>query len=322
MKLKRLFIKLISSLILLAIISVVNFGMFHLSPGDATNRYFAPNTSKQQLAQMRNQLGLNKPLPIQFGIWCKKLIHGDLGYSWSQRRPVADVLTSAIPATLLLTVTALFINFLVGVGLGMVSGIHWESQWGKWIDTIALFVYSIPVFGLGLLSILLFSISLGWLPSGRMMVLQTAGMSDWEKLIDGIRHLILPAAVLGLSTAAGTARYVRGNVQHIIQQNYVRAAYAKGLPVNHIYVRHILRNAMLPVITLLGLHLPYLLSGAFIIEVVFAWPGMGRITYDAVFAKDFPVVMAINLIAAILVISGNFLADLLYKWIDPRVEIT
>ncbi len=321
MRIKNVSHKIIGTTLLLLMVCIINFSLFHLTPGDFTHRYFNPNTSKIQLENMRNQLALNEPLPIQFGIWVKHMLNGDLGYSWSQRRPVAEIMKEAVPATLLLTTTALLINLLSGSIAGMYSGIHWQNWRGKMLDTASLLIYTVPVFWLGLMAVLLFSVCLGWLPAGRMFALHNAKMSLWQQSVDLLQHLILPATVLGLSSAAGTARFVRGKTQEIMQQNYIRAAHAKGLPLSRIYIRHIFRNAMLPLVTLFGLQLPYLLSGAFIVEVIFAWPGMGRITYDAVFAKDFPVIMALNLIAAMLVIAGNFLADQLYKWVDPRVEI-
>jgi len=233
---------------------------------------------------------------------------------------VADILAEAIPATLQLTGLALFLNLFLGCIAGAFAGIYSERRLGQIIDFTSLSIYSIPTFWLSLVGILVFSLKLHWLPSSQMASLFVAD-GFWDNALDRVRHLLLPVLVLGLGGAAATARYVRANLRQVLQQDFIRLARAKGLRKRRIYLQHALRNALIPVATLLGLYLPLLLGGAFVVEVIFAWPGMGRVTYEAVFAKDYPVIMAVNLIAATMVILGNFVSDLLYQWLDPRLRL-
>ncbi len=306
-------------LILLVGISVLNFFLFHLSPGDPTNLYFGPKTKRENLQTLRNQMGVNQPWHQQLKLWSIRVLHGDLGYSWSKHRPVVEILKETIPATLQLTVLALLVNLLLGCIIGILSGINAHRWVGKLLDVATLGMYSVPTFWLALIFILLFSLKLQWLPASQMSSFFTSGLGFWDKTWDRLRHLILPVAVLGLSGAAGTSRYVKGRMQEVLNQEYIRLALAKGLSKKRVYLHHAFKNALLPVITLLGMYWPFLLGGAFIVEVIFAWPGIGRLTYEAIFARDYPVIMAVNLIAAIMVITGNFISDLLYRFMDPRI---
>ncbi len=313
--------KLIYIFLLIFSICVINFFLFQLSPGDPSNSYFHPKVRKETLKKRRQQLGLNEPWHRQFYKWAINALQGNLGHSWAKHRPVYDLLKESIPATLQLTITALIINFFAGIIAGLLAGVYAHRWWAKALDTSGLVLYAIPVFWVALLSILLFSLALHWLPASGMSALNAQDLSSWEQIIDRIKHLLLPAAILGFAGAAGTARFVRGQVQDIFRQNFIKLAHAKGLSRKSIYFTHALQNALLPVITLFGLYFPFLLSGALIIEVIFAWPGMGRIAYEAILAKDYPVLMAVNLIAALMVIAGNTLADVLYRFADPRVKL-
>jgi peptide/nickel transport system permease protein len=307
------------ALILLIGISVLNFFLFHLSPGDPTNRYFAPKMNRKHLETKRQQMGVNDPWYQQYYHWGSRVLRGDLGFSWTKHQPVAAVLKEALPATLLLSSAALAINLVLGCALGMMMGIY-EHRWiGKTLDILTLAIYAIPVFWLALVFIIIFSLNLQWFPASGIQSLFLIDSGMWSQLGDRLRHLALPASILGLTGAAATSRYIRGNVQNILGQEYIRLAFAKGLSKRIIYFRHVFPNVLLPVITLLGLYFPFLLGGAFIIEVIFAWPGIGRLTYEAVFAKDYPVLMSINFILAIMVIAGNLFSDILYKFVDPRV---
>jgi peptide/nickel transport system permease protein len=234
---------------------------------------------------------------------------------------VLDVLSDAIPATLLLTIVALCLNLMLGCLLGLYAGLKHNRKSGTVFNWMALLLYAIPPFWLAIFLVYLFSTKLGWLPPSGMSSLTFTALAPLETFADRLRHLILPASVLGLVGAAATFRFVRANVMHILQQDYIRFATAKGLSFKRILFKHVLKNALIPVVTLLGLYLPLLLGGAFIIEVIFAWPGMGRITYSAILSKDFPLLMAINLSVALFVIAGNALADALYNIVDPRVRL-
>jgi peptide/nickel transport system permease protein len=211
-------------------------------------------------------------------------------------------------------------NFMLGGLFGAVSGAYSQRLAGRVLNSFSLVIYSVPTFWLALILILLFSVELQWLPSSQMHFWWLEGAGFWRKLFDRIQHLILPVAVLGL-TGAAASRYVRAQMIDVLQQDYIRLAHAKGLTKSRVLFHHALKNALLPVVTLLGLYFPFLLSGALVVEVIFAWPGMGRVAYEALFAKDYPVLFAVNFIAAAMVIIGNLLADALYQFVDPRTRV-
>jgi peptide/nickel transport system permease protein len=300
---------------------LINFTLFYMSPGDPTSAYFSPNIKMETLDMLREKMGVHASWGHQLYQWTKNVLHGDFGYSWSLHRPVGDVLKEAIPATLLLTFSALAINMLLGCSFGVWSAVLGDRPSGKLINVMALFVYAMPPFWLALFMIYLFSTKLNLLPPSGMSSMFFAQTGWFQSLLDRLAHLILPATVLGLVGAAATFRFVRANIAHALQEDYITLAHAKGLSSRRVFFRHALANSLLPVVTLLGLYLPLLLGGTFIIEVIFAWPGIGRITYGAVFAKDLPLLMAINLVVALLVIFGNVLADIVYRLVDPRVRI-
>lgn len=306
--------------ILLFGIWVANFFLIHLSAGDATYLYFNPGTNPKSMESLRQQRGLEKPLLEQFKIWSTRFLRGDLGYSWTQHRPVSAVLADALPATLQLAFFALLANFLLGCLWGVMIGVFSSHGSGRVLNALSLIVYSMPAFWLAMIFILLFSVKLQWLPPAQMQSLWLEEAGFWRGFSDRLLHLILPVTVLGLTGAAATSRYLRGQMMEVLQQDYIRLAQAKGLSPSRIILHHALKNALLPVVTLLGLYLPFLLSGAFVVEVIFAWPGMGRVAYEALFAKDYPVIFAVNFIAAAMVILGNLLADLLYQVVDPRTR--
>lgn len=306
--------------VLIAVI-LLNFFLFYLSPGDPTNAYFSPKVKTEIYDTLRQKMGFDDPWYSQLANWVKHVARGDLGYSWSNHRPVRQVLAEAIPATLLLASIALLLNMILGCVLGLIAGLKHDRASGKTLNMVSLFLYAVPPFWLAIFLIHIFSTTLGWLPPSGMRSLGFAPLSVFETFLDSFRHLILPSFVLGIIGAAATFRFVRANVTHILNQDYIRFAHAKGLSSTRVLFKHILTNVLIPVITLLGLYLPLLLGGAFIIEVIFAWPGMGRVTYAAIQAKDFPLLMAVNVIVAVFVIAGNMLADLLYTIVDPRVRL-
>lgn len=318
---KTILKRLLHATLLLCGVCLLNFFLFELSPGDPTSRYFGPKTHLENLQSLRHNYGVDQPWHQQFLNWGRHVAHGDLGYSWSLHRPVAEVLGEALPATLQLTTAALLINLFLGAFVGVVMGVHHHRWWGRLLNSVSLALYSIPSFWLALTAIFLFSLHLHWLPASQMSSLFSEQMSFWLAFADRLRHLLLPAVVLGLGGAAGTARFLSGHIQEVLQQDYIRLAQAKGLTGIKIYLRHALPNALLPIVTLLGIYLPFLLGGAFIVEVIFAWPGMGRVAYEAIFSRDYPLIMMVNLVAAVMVIAGNLLADLLYPLLDPRMRV-
>jgi len=311
---------MLQAFILLFSVWVLNFFLIQLSPGDASNLYLHPGASRESIGALRQQRGLEQPWWKQFKIWTVTFLRGDFGYSWAKHRPVAAILQEAIPATLQLALFALLLNFALGCLFGVLAGIFSHRPFGRFLDFSGLLIYSVPTFWLALILILLFSVKLQWLPASQMNSFFAAEAGFGAKLWDRFQHLILPVAVLGLTGAAATSRYVHGKMVEVLSQDYMRLARAKGLSSNRVIFYHALKNALLPVVTLLGLYFPFLLSGAFVVEVIFAWPGMGRIAYEALFAKDYPVIFAVNFIIAAMVILGNLLADLLYQFVDPRTR--
>ncbi len=314
--------RLIGAIPLLWGIVTLLFLLLHLAPGDPTTAYFNPNVSPDVIEQMRRNFGLDRPLHEQYLRWLGSFLTADFGYSFSQFRPVRDVLADALPNTLLLGGVSLVLIFVVGCGIGILQAVRQYSLTDHTLTFIALFIYSMPGFWLGVMLILLFASAPDplRLPLSGMESLDYDRLSLWGKLGDRTRHLILPTIALGLASAAAVARYMRGSMLETIDEDYIRTARAKGLPESRVVLKHALRNALLPVVSLLGLFLPILFGGAVVIEVVFSWPGMGRLLHDAILARDYPVVLAGSFLFALLVIVGNLVADLVYAAVDPRIR--
>jgi peptide/nickel transport system permease protein len=307
-------------------IATIIFFVLRLAPGDPTTFYFNPNIPPDIIEQLRRNLGLDQPLHIQYFRWLTSFFTGDFGYSFAQSRPVSDILREALPNTLMLTGTALVLVFVIGILIGVVQAVRQYSLFDSTSSVVSLFFYSMPSFWLGLMLMLVFSLKAhqwGWpiaLPPTGITSVDYEFMGTTERIWDRISHLILPVGTLTLALAAGVARYTRGQMLEVVRQDYIRTARAKGLPERTVIMKHALRNSMLPVITLLGLYLPFLFSGAIFIEVIFAWPGMGRIIVDAIFQRDYPLVMATSFVFAVIVVIGNLIADVLYAVADPRIR--
>lgn len=313
--------RLLQGIVLLVGVALLNFMIFQLSPGDASNLYFGTKTKIENLRQLQKQRGVDKPWYEQFVAWSINVFHGDLGHSWAKHRPVKDVINEAIPATLLLTGVSLFIMILFGCLWGIAGGILADEVWGKLSDYASLIVYATPVFLLALLCIDVFCLRLQWLPASGIQSLFASELTGFQFISDKLKHLILPVLILGVTGAAAVARYVHAHMRDILRRDFITFAKAKGLSVNRVYFKHAFKNALLPVVTLFGIYFPFLISGAFIVEVIFSWPGIGQLTYEAVLAKDYPVLIMMNFIAAIMVIAGNLISDIIYRLIDPRIRI-
>ncbi len=314
--------------LLLGILTLV-FLILHAAPGDPTAMYLNPSVAPEVLEQMRRNWGLDQPLHIQYLRWLKAFLTGDFGYSLSQSRPIATILAERIPNTLLLSGTSLLLIFAIGIAIGIVQAVRQYSLLDNALTLGALFIYSMPSFWLGLMLILLLAYKVhqidGWpaalrFPASGMTSVNYDMLSGWGKLADHLRHLVLPSIALGVSSAASVARYMRSSMLEVIRQDYIRTARAKGLPERAVILKHALKNALLPIITLLGLYLPFLFSGAVLVEVVFAWPGMGRTIVDAIYQRDYPLVMATSFIFAVMVVIANLIADVLYAVVDPRIR--
>ena len=288
---------------MLGVITIV-FVLLHVS-GDPAALLVTQNATKQDMDRIRQAYGLDRPLSVQYGRFITRVARGDLGYSYRQGLPVTELIGDRLGATFELALAALAVAMLLGVALGMVAAARRGSGVDTAAMTIALLGTSMPSFWLGLLLIIVFGVKLGWLPvSGR----------------GGLDHLVMPAFVLGGFYAAQVSRLTRTSLLDALAQDYVRTGRAKGLTGRVVLFKHALRNAALPVLTVLGLHFGQMLGGALIVESIFAWPGMGRLAVQAVLGRDFPVVQGAAIMGAAVFIAVNLTVDLLYGWVDPRLR--
>jgi len=288
------------------IVVTLVFGLIHLVPGDPIAQMLGEGASVTEVARLRHELGLDRPILEQYGAYLTGLYHGDLGVSFRDQQPVAASIRSRYAATIQLAVTALIFSLLFAIPAGVISAIRKGRFVDRGLGLVSLLGVSLPNFALGPLLILLFSIGLGLLPvSGR----------------NGFSHLILPAATLALGLSAMTMRMVRSSMLEEIHQDYVRTARAKGLRERTVLLKHALRNGLLPVITILGLQMGSLLAGAIITETIFSWPGLGRLTIQAINARDYPLAQGCILAISLTYIMVNLLTDVMYSVVDPRIRL-
>ena len=309
------------ALVVLGVATLV-FVLLHLAPGDPlTVLSDAPQVAPEALRQVRRDFGLDRPIGEQYVRYLARLVQGDLGVSITQHRPVTTALAGAIPHTLLLAAAALLVDFAVGIGIGVAQGRRAGTRTDRLLSVVTITLYSTPVFAFGLLLLGVFGETLGWFPlGGSVDPIRHAGLSVIGRAMDRLHHLALPALTLGLVAAAYTARHQRSALLDVIQQDFVRAARGRGLAEHAVLVRHALRNALTPTITLAGLALPALLSGSVLVESVFGWPGMGRLAAEAIGRRDYPIVTAAAIFAAAMVVVGNLFADLAARAADPRLR--
>jgi peptide/nickel transport system permease protein len=308
--------------VIVAIVATISFALIHIAPGDPFSAVMDnPNVSERVRATLRAQYGLDRPLPEQFVRYVGQLARGDLGWSFSHDRPVREVLGTAVPNTLLLMVIALAGSFALGILIALIQVARRGSAIDHTLSGISLFFYSMPDFWLGILALLAFTY---WLPlfpvGGAVDPVMHEYMGFGARIVDRLRHLALPALTLIVLASAGVARYQRAALLDVLPADYIRTARLKGLTEREILRRHALRNALLPIITLLGLSFPALLTGAFFIEKIFAWPGMGLAVVNAIGTRDYPLVVGGVIIGSIMVTLGSLLADLFYAWADPRLR--
>jgi len=322
-------------------VTLLSFLIILSAPGDPIQLItFAPNSDPETAEAMRRQLGLDQPPPIQYLYWLigndwtmidldgdgvgetpgdrYGLLRGDLGDSIKQKQPVMQLIANRIPATLRLGVAALVLGYVVGVLLGVLAAVYHRTPVDQAIRIVSVIGNAVPAFWLGLLLIIVFGVQLKWLPISGMEDITRRGGFD---LGEAIRHMILPVFVLSLNTIAFISRFTRTQVLEVLQQDYIRTAQAKGLKTRIVWIRHALKNSLIPVATFLGPSIGTLLAGSVIIEQVFQWPGMGKLIIDAVFQRDYPLVMGSVVIASIMFIIGVLISDILYVLLDPRIRL-
>jgi peptide/nickel transport system permease protein len=310
--------RLLFSLPTLLAISVIIFGILAIAPGDPMGEFAAnPAITEEVRENIRKSLGLDQPLPVRYGKWLLAFMTGDMGYSFNSRSPVFDLILQRLPTTLWIVGMAYFLGILLAIPLGILSAVKRYSWLDRVITTFSLLGFSLPTFVTGLLLIIVFSVQLQWLPSYYTSTLQ---ITDFATFIEQIKQSILPVTVLTLYQSAMLMRFVRSSVLEEIPQEYVKTARAKGLSRFQVLKNHIVRNALIPVVTLIALDIPAIFTGALVTEQVFRVPGIGSLLIDSIARSDTPVVMAITFIYAILIVIFNLLADLTYGFLDPRVR--
>jgi peptide/nickel transport system permease protein len=313
---KYLLTRSIQNVVLLWLVSMIGFGILYLAPGGPLAQFaLVPGMSQAQLTKIAEQMGLDRPIPAQYWEWFTRLLSGDWGHSFRDGQAVLTVIASHLWSTLELMASSTILAILLGTWIGVLGAIRRYSLFDYLATVGAMIALSIPTFWFGLITIYIFSVELKWLPGGNMYTIGNGSVLDY------LHHLIAPCLVLALVTIATWSRYMRSSMLEVINQDYIRTAHAKGAPERVVLIHHAIRNALLPMITIAGMQLPTVLSGALVTETVFTWPGMGRLFLDSLSYRDYPVVMGILMFSAVLVLIGNMLADALYAVCDPRIRL-
>lgn len=299
-------------------ITIVTFTFANLAPGDPVTAMIDPMIGLEpgDIYALKESLGLNKPIPVRYVIWLREILSGNLGFSYVSHRSVATMIVERLPQTLQLMVTAMIISMILGVSLGIYAAFHQYSILDNLFTLLVFIGISVPSFFFALLAIYTFALRIPLFPSSGMV----EPLTTRDPIIDRLYHLVLPAAVLGIEGIAGYLRYTRASVLEVMRQDYVTTARAKGVTERVLRLRHVLRNALLPLVTIAGLSLPGLIGGALFIETLFSWPGMARLAIDATLGRDYPVIMGVGLISATMVLLSNLIADILYTIVDPRIR--
>ena len=314
-------------------VSIIAFSLIHLAPGDPARTMLGERATQEQLNEIREKYGLDKPLYVQYGIWLNGVLHGDLGRSITTHEEVAKEIGDRFPNTMELAIAAMIFAIIVGVFAGIISATKQYSITDYTCMGIALFGISMPVFWLGIMLMMIFGVFLGWLPIGGridllipfqrvtgFMVFDSIITGNFPALISVLRHLILPAVALGTIPMAMIARVSRSSMLEVLRQDFIRTERAKGLSERMVIYKHAVRNAMVPVVTVIGLNVGLLLAGAILTETVFSWPGIGRLVVNAVYERDYPLVVGCILVFAIVFVIVNLITDILYTRIDPRIQ--
>jgi peptide/nickel transport system permease protein len=317
--------RLIFMVPLLIGITIICFAVMHLAPGSPTDleTQLNPRASAEYRERLKAMYDLDKPLHEQYILWVGKLVTLNLGKSFSQdRRPVADKIFERIPITIALNVMSMVLIIVIAIPIGVLSAVYQDSLFDKITSVFVFIGFAMPTFWLALLLMVFFGVNLGWLPISGIRSLNFEYLPPGKAFLDLIKHLILPVTLSAFGGLAGLSRYMRSNMLEVIRQDYIMTARAKGLSEKAVIYRHALRNALLPVITILGLSIPGLIGGSVIFETIFAIPGMGQLFYMSVMSRDYPVVMGILFIGAVLTLLGNLIADVSYALADPRIRVS
>ncbi|AEP86095.1 MULTISPECIES: ABC transporter permease [Bacillus] len=304
------------SLPILLGITILSFAIMKAAPGDPMSLMMDPTISQADRAKFIEKYGLNDPEPVQYLKWLGNMLQGDFGTSIVKKgTPVSDLILSRLPNTLVLMVFSTLVALLISIPFGVLSAKRPYSKLDYGITVTSFLGLAIPNFWFGLILIMVLSVNLGWFPTGGVSTLN----ADFS-IFDRLHHLILPAFVLATADMAGITRYTRSSMLDVLKQDYIRTARAKGFKENKVIFKHGLRNGLLPVITIFGLMIPSFIGGAVVVEQIFTWPGLGKLFIDSAFSRDYPVIMAMTVISAVLVVLGNLIADILYALVDPRIE--
>jgi peptide/nickel transport system permease protein len=319
---KYLVKRVVASIALLLVAMTMNFALIHMAPGDPVTFLIGSNApaSEEYIRSLREYYGLDKPIPVQYFLYLSSIFQGNFGYSFAQNRPVLDVVLERVPATVLLMGTSLIFACIFAVILGVFAARRPHSLVDSVISMVSLTGVSLDVSWFGLVLLLVFSVWLGLVPTSGISSLR-GGQTGLSLVFDILHHLILPAVAVGAWFLATMTHLVRSKMMQELNENYIVTARAQGLRENDVVYKHALPNSLLPLLTMIGMNASLLLSGAIIAETVFGWPGMGRLFYDGVMARDYPVVMGCLIAASAMVVLSNFITDLVYTIVDPRVEI-
>jgi len=304
-------------------ITLITFAVVHLAPGNPVEvqTEMSLKVSAQAKENLKKLYGLDKPLYVQYIDWLKRLVTLDFGKSMVDGRKVSDKIRETIPITLIIEILSLILIFIIAIPLGVYSATRQYSLFDK-VSTIGVFIgFSMPEFWLALLLMILFGVQLGWLPISGVQSIDVSEMNYIQRFFDWIKHLILPVGITAIGGLASLSRYSRSSMLEVIRQDYIKTAYAKGLKEHDVVFKHALKNALLPIITILGLSIPGLIGGSVIFEQIFSIPGMGRLFFSSVMARDYPTIMGILSIGTVLTLSGNLIADISYAFVDPRIRI-
>ena len=313
--------RLLQGLALVLAVVILNFVLVHAAPGDPVETIAGASggMSPEMMAQLRTQYGLDRPLPVQLGVYLGKVLQADLGYSYFFNLPVTALIAERVPATLLLVLSAVLLAFVVGTALGVLSSRKPNGALSQFITVLSMVGFAAPVFWVGIMLVILFASVLPILPVSGMRSADSSG-GGIADVLDVLHHLVLPTVTLGLVYLAQYSRLARSSMLDVLGSDFIRTARAKGLAERVVLYKHALRNALLPVVTVLGLQFGNVLAGAILVETVFNWPGLGRLAFDSVLRRDYPTILGVLLFSSIVVVVMNQVTDLCYRFIDPRIK--